>query len=575
MNHIEVFKKNVDLIGMIGEGNTHLVWAVALYLDEPNLNQIASESLNDDHDDKKIDFIRLDVDSKRIVFAQGYYSERGVDKAPANKASDLNTASAWLISGNLDDVPEFLREIIKDCRQALENGDVEQIDLLYVHNLPESINVSRELETVATHLRRSLPEDSSINIVSRELGIETLERLYSTQESSIKVQDKLICPTKVAFIEKGPTWKAGTLSAPAAWLRELVHKYGDDLYSANYRGFLGVSKKKKINIGIRQSAENNPENFWVYNNGITILTHRFTPKKNETILMGASIINGAQTSGSIGSIDSTKYPLEGVNVLCRIIECSETETISQIVKFNNTQNEITTWDQYSNSPEQKRIAKEFENLGREYSLKRGFSSASAELGIEVVAQPLLALQGNYKEANRGKNSIFDSRAQYRQAYEDKKARHILFVFTLARAIDQRRIELKTKKSQGTLINLEEKQLILFRSLRFKHFLISIIGRALESILNEPVDLSQIAFDPNSSKAENKSVNDLIATWLPITNIVITLVATVVDRDISDILTEDNSLEDISSKVSSLIYATQQAGNTTVFESFKNIVCPKG
>jgi hypothetical protein len=105
----------------------------------------------DGPDDKKIDFIYLDTDAGRIIFAQGFYSDKKKDSAPANKASDLNTAAAWLISGELKHVPHQLRPAIEGCRQALNDGEVESIELLYVHNLPESVNVTKELQTASAH----------------------------------------------------------------------------------------------------------------------------------------------------------------------------------------------------------------------------------------------------------------------------------------------------------------------------------------------------------------------------------------------------------------------------------------
>lgn len=143
VNYLNAFKAKSDLIHKLGEDAAYLAWSMALYLDHPDPEELASESLTDGGDDKKIDFIRMDPDLKKIVFAQGYYSSKKVDKAKANKASDLNTASAWLLSGNLQEVPTMLRDIIDDCRVAIESEEIEQVDLLYVHNLPESVNVAR------------------------------------------------------------------------------------------------------------------------------------------------------------------------------------------------------------------------------------------------------------------------------------------------------------------------------------------------------------------------------------------------------------------------------------------------
>ena len=553
MNHINAFKSDTALIEKFGEGNAHLIWTISMYLDYPDKFQLGSESLTDGSNDKKIDFIRIDRDLNKIVFAQGYYATKKNESAPANKASDLNTAAAWLFSGETDKIPSPLKEIIIDCREALTQGEIEQIDLLYVHNLPESVAVSRELTTAATHILNSLPSESDIKIIYKELGIENIEKLFAEIGSSIVVMDKIECPSKIMFSETGPQWKSHVLTIPGSWLRDKFNSFGDNLFSANYRGFLGVSKRKKINSGIRNTAEKIPSNFWVYNNGITILTTKIETEKGKDFLIGMSIINGAQTTGSIGSLDP-KIDLSNVKILARIIECSDSETISEIVKYNNTQNKITTWDKFSNSPEQKRIYEEFKTLGHEYSLKRGFS-ASSNIGIENVVQPLIALEGQYTEANGGKNGVFESDKMYRLAFEDKKARHILFAFAIARAIDERRNELKIKKTTNTIIDIENSQLILLRNLRFKYFLISVIGKCLPVILGKNIDIGQIGLTPEYANQKNKSFNDITAELLPLINIILTYTANSITKDFSEVIREDNILDTISKQVSAIIYAS--------------------
>ena len=166
MAYKQVFLSSTPLIKALGEANAHMMWAIALYLEEPDPEALASEGLTDGKGDRKIDFIYLDRDAKRIVFAQGYYAKNTTkNAAPANKASDLNTAAAWLLSGDIALIPKPLGPIIEECRTALADGEVESIELLYVHNLPESVNVNRELQTAAAHMRRrsamALPSESS------------------------------------------------------------------------------------------------------------------------------------------------------------------------------------------------------------------------------------------------------------------------------------------------------------------------------------------------------------------------------------------------------------------------------
>ena len=304
MAYEQAFRADTGLINKLGEGNAYLIWALGLYLEEPDLEALASEALTDDPNDKKIDFIYIDRDTKRIVFAQGFYDQTtSKSSAPANKASDLNTAGAWLLSGQVSLVPETLRPIIAECRTAIEEGEIEAIELLYVHNLPESVTVNRELQTAVTHLRKTLGEDTSIRVISREIGSFQVEHLFTTQDSHIEVRDEILCPAKPCLNESGPKWEASVFSVPGVWLHSLFQQYGDSLFSANYRGFLGITKRRRINTGIRQSAEVKPLDFWVFNNGITLLTLGTRETKDGTMLTGMSVINGAQTTGSIGSVD--------------------------------------------------------------------------------------------------------------------------------------------------------------------------------------------------------------------------------------------------------------------------------
>jgi hypothetical protein len=92
--HLTEFKKQAALIKEFGEGNAHLVWVMSMCLDEPDARSLGVDCLTDQPNDKKLDFIYLDTEEGRLVFAQGFYSEKNGVSAPANKASDLNTAAA-------------------------------------------------------------------------------------------------------------------------------------------------------------------------------------------------------------------------------------------------------------------------------------------------------------------------------------------------------------------------------------------------------------------------------------------------------------------------------------------------
>lgn len=557
MLHIDDFKKDTDLQAQFGTANAHLTWVLSMYLDEPDPEQLAIDCLTDQPNDKKLDFVFLDQDARRVVFAQGYFSEKIGKSAPANKASDLNTAAAWLLSGDLDKVPTDLADSIRECRTAIDQGEIDHVELLYVHNLTESKGVADELETARKHLEKGLHRQE-IQVTAKELGLEECERLFVARESGILVKDELTIPSKIAFEEKGPQWRTAVVSLPASWLFEQFHKFGQPLFSANYRGFLGVSKRRKINAGIKQTAETAPEDFWVFNNGITLLTLDYGSTKDGTRITGCSIINGAQTIGSIGQIDSTKTDLSKVKVLARVVACGQQDTVRSIVRYNNTQNEITTWDQYSNTETQKRIAEEFQALGHTYSLKRGFGQSISGLGIEVVAQPLLAFDGALDDAVRGKNTVFDRKSSYNRAFEGKTARHILFVYSLACAIDDMRAELKLQNAQGKLIKTQVKQLRIARNVRFKYFFIAVIAASLDATLKKKIDAEHAAFSERASSSKNNTIEQLAAKWRPIATSLFALLASQMPEDPAEILMDSSKVGPLAETLCGFVLAANVA-----------------
>lgn len=560
--HLDALKKQQDLVTAFGESNAHLVWAMSMYLDVPDALQLGIDSLTDGPNDKKLDFLYLDTENRRIVFAQGYCSMKKSGEAPSNKASDLNTAAAWLISGDVTKLPAGLADAIRSCRAALEANEIDDVELLYVHNLVESKSVRHELDTAKAHLTKGLAK-LDIQVSAKEIGLKECEKLFLARESAIVVLDDIVLPAKISFEEKGPNWTAAVASIPGAWLSAQFHAFGAQLFSANYRGFLGVTKRRKINSGIKQTAESRPEDFWVFNNGVTILTLGYKSTTKGTVLSGCSIINGAQTTGSLGTVD-TKKDISKIRVLARVVACKDAETIKEIVRFNNTQNEITTWDQYSSSDAQKSLLVEFSALGHGYAVKRGFGESLSGLGIEVVAQPLLAFQGAFEDAHRGKNTIFDRKATYGKAFEGKSARHVLLVYSLAQAIDAVRQELKAMNNSGKLIKAKELHLRYARHVRFKYFFMSVIAAVLESLLNRPVDPTDARFTVQASTAKNFTLIELTNKWKPVVEAMLALTIPLIQGDPSEAFSSQTEKERISKTVESLILATGLATQHTEF-----------
>ena len=200
MDYITTFKAETQLINDYGEGNAYLIWVMGLYLDYSNLNELGEECLTDQSDDKKIDFLRIDEERQKIYVVQGYYSGKEKDNAPANKASDMNTAAAWLTTGDIDKLPLRLKNIVKTAREAIAGGEITNLELIYAHNCSESVPVEQELKTAKEYFQKAMGD--TVSVTYKEIGNQTAARLFKEQNSNIKVIDIISCPFKPGYEEK-------------------------------------------------------------------------------------------------------------------------------------------------------------------------------------------------------------------------------------------------------------------------------------------------------------------------------------------------------------------------------------
>ena len=136
------------------------------------------------------------------------------------------------------------------------------------------------------------------------------------------------------------------------------------LFGSNLRESL-ITKKSKPFQSMSKTIIECPQNFWYYNNGITIIAKDIIEKGNNILtLKGFSIVNGAQTTSALGLFlreakknNETKNInlLKDVFVLTRILKVPDEKMRQDIAIFNNTQNPITSRDMVANRIEQKHL----------------------------------------------------------------------------------------------------------------------------------------------------------------------------------------------------------------------------
>jgi hypothetical protein len=158
----------------------------------------------------------------------------------------------------------------------------------------------------------------------------------------------------------------------------------------NIRHALGATD---VNTQIRQTAVTRPENFWYFNNGITLIADEAL-KAPATVasrssgnfqLRGASIVNGAQTVSTLGRIEDDDA-LGRVRVPIRVIllEAAPQDFGREVTRTNNLQNRIEARDFAAQDPEQQRVQMEMGMEDVEYQFVRSEDFVASANSCDLI-----------------------------------------------------------------------------------------------------------------------------------------------------------------------------------------------
>jgi hypothetical protein len=160
-----------------------------------------------------------------------------------------------------------------------------------------------------------------------------------------------------------------------------------------------------VNAEMRQTLEKNPDSFWYFNNGITIVARRaqramaggsgrdFSTFHCDDI----SIVNGAQTVGTIGKFgesDPTRCA-QFLSPIRVIVRGDDTSFGEEVTKTNNRQNRIENRDFVALDPEQSRLRSELSIDGVDYQVVRSEAVTRTPTSFDLVdATTALACASN-------------------------------------------------------------------------------------------------------------------------------------------------------------------------------------
>lgn len=334
-------------------------------------DDVAANTVVDGVNDGGIDAIYYDKKSAKLLIVQ---SKFGGDVAP-DQADTLKTLNGVqrLRNKDITDFNEAFQNKFDEIEEALDTPGVvihvvlsclgEQLGDHATQDLNNATGISWELFTRAK-LCAALDAEQNIDPISVTLSLENCLRVTT--------------PRNAVY---------GQVKAKA--LAELVQTHDKKLFQKNIRHYLG---SVAVNTLIGETVRRNPADFFYLNNGITALATNITPAPNGKTfqLDGFSIVNGAQTAGSIAGHDTIS---DDALVMITIIEVNPTNDDMglRITKARNYQNSVRGIDFAGLDAQQERLRKELASIGITYHYRPSAEARNRKADSITIEEAALAL----------------------------------------------------------------------------------------------------------------------------------------------------------------------------------------
>lgn len=347
---------------------------------------IAADSITDGSNDNGIDAIYFDLQTKTLYLVQSKWIHNGKGEPENGDVKKFISGIHDLFDFNFERFNNKVKRKEVIIRNAICDPKTKYQIILTYTGINDLAEPSRR---DFTDLLDNFNDASEIVFFS----IFNQKRIHSTLISSseadepIDEQIQLNNFGKISIPYNGYYGHVNGVEIYSWW-----NKYRKRLFSKNIRGVLGETD---VNKEINQTLENNPELFWFYNNGITIIADSVeknmvggaTTEFGQFTCSNISIVNGAQTVSTIGKYgedDQTK--LEKVFVPTRIIQLNNADSDfgQKITKANNTQNRVKNRDFVTFDLEQTRLREELIIDGIDYRISRGEFEIDDQISFDLV-----------------------------------------------------------------------------------------------------------------------------------------------------------------------------------------------
>lgn len=294
-------------------------------------------------------------------------------------------------SADLGAINDRLRVKVEQARSLIRDGLIPRVRAIACNNgLKWNTDGQQSID------RAVLGDQVTWEHVNHDILIGILQ--------SIKPVDETLRLTGKAMVEDMNYSRVCVGRMPVAEVAALMKNHGEKLLERNIRRYLGLHGNR-VNEGIRATlSSNTPENFYFFNNGITLVCDKFTYNALQQgdfqiKVKNLQIVNGGQSCMTIlktaEELEKNGKTLpEQASVLIRLYELSSDndDVVLQITHATNSQNPVDLKDLRANDVRQQQLEQSIQNLGYSYRRKRMDATTKAtDITTGAAAEAVLAI----------------------------------------------------------------------------------------------------------------------------------------------------------------------------------------
>lgn len=364
---------------------TRCLAAFAIYLEAGCTPEEAAAAVWDGGDDNGIDAAFVDVTDQRVILVQAKWIQAGTGEPEAKDLRSFADGVKDIIEQEDEAFSKRLAAKLRIVQDAtLEVGTTVKMIVVTTGKSGLAVHGTSVMNKLVSYLNG---DDSGDSASWEIMGLEEVVNGLTQNASSSRISvDATLYDWSFFSNPHGAYF--GVIDG--LQLKQWWTSHGNRLVARNIRHALGSTD---VNEAISHTARTEPEKFWYYNNGITLVADeakrapgaanaRSAGNFNFT---GASIVNGAQTVSTLGRVeDDASLGLVRIPIRVVLLKDAPTGFGGEVTRTNNLQNRVEARDFVAQDPEQARIQREMQIEDVDYQYLRGEPASNAPNRADLI-----------------------------------------------------------------------------------------------------------------------------------------------------------------------------------------------